>query len=311
MALASLDANLTHALDQGRAAARDGRVATYIPELAKADAAHAAIAVHTVAGETAVAGDAECRFTLQSVAKVFALTCVLRAGRHDLFEHVSMEPSGDAFHSIVRLEEERGRPRNPLINAGAIVVSEHLPGRDPTARIAGLRDYLGDLTGSNRARFEIDEAVYASESETGFRNRALANYMKHFGVVDNPDAAVDTYFRQCSITATVAELARAGAFLANDGVEPETRSRVLNPADNRATLALMATCGLYDEVGSFAARVGVPAKSGVSGAILAIVPGRMAIASFGPALGAKGNSLAGMAMLESLAERIGLSVFAA
>lgn len=307
--MASLDTDLAHALDRGRAAARAGRVATYIPELAKADASLAAIAVHTVSGETAIAGDAECRFTLQSVAKVFALACVMGAGRHDLFDYVSMEPSGDAFHSIVRLEEERGRPRNPLINAGAIVVSEHLPGRDPTARIAGLRDYLGRLTGSRRALFEIDEAVYASERETGFRNRALANYMKHFGVVSNPEAAVDTYFRQCSITATVAELARAGAFLANDGVEPETRSNVLSRTDNRAVLALMATCGLYDEVGRFAVRVGVPAKSGVSGAMLAVVPGRMAIACFGPALGAKGNSLAGMAMLESLAQRIELSVF--
>lgn len=304
-----LDELVAEAVDLGRAAATAGAPATYIPELAKADPGWVAIAVNTVDGHECVAGDRGVDFTLQSVSKVFSLACQLRAGDEALWDRVQMEPSGDAFHSIVRLEEEQGRPRNPLVNAGAIVVSSRLAGSDPIARIETLRDFLHDASGRGTSRFPVDEAVYLSESRTGFRNRALANYMKHFGVIEDPREATDTYFRQCAMTVNVAELARIGLFLANGGEDPITRTRLLSERDNRMIVALMTTCGLYDEVGRFAVRVGIPAKSGVSGGVLGIIPGRMSIACYGPALGPLGNSLAGIAMLEVIVNRLRLSVF--
>ncbi|HSG89997.1 MAG TPA: glutaminase A [Pseudomonadales bacterium] len=307
----ALAAAVEEALEAGRAAALRGTPASYIPELARADPAWVAVAVSTLDGHEVVAGDAGVRFTLQSVSKVFSLACLLRAGDATLWDRVQMEPSGDAFHSIVRLEEEKGRPRNPFINAGAIVVSSRLPGGDAAGRIAHLRRFLQDAAGSGSAAFELDAAVYESECRTGFRNRALANYMKHFGVIDDPFDAADGYFRQCALTANIAELARVGLFLANAGQDPITRNRLLAARDNRMIVALMSTCGLYDEVGRFAVRVGIPAKSGVSGGVLGIVPGRMAIACYGPALGPVGNSLAGMTMLEVIVDRLGLSVFEA
>ena len=304
---------LTDAIVQGRKDAEKGRVAQYIPELALADPTHVAVAVCAVSGESHVAGDVDVVFTLQSVSKVFALAHVLNA--HDdervLFEKVSVEPSGDSFHSIVLLEQESGRPRNPLINAGAIVVSELLPGETADQRISGLRTFLCELANLADDTFALDQRVYLSEQSTGFRNRALANYMRHFGVINEPDQAVDTYFRQCSLGATVQQVAQAGLLLANDGVIPATGKRMLSSRQNQRVLALMATCGLYDECGSFAVNVGLPAKSGVSGAMLAIVPGRYSIACYGPALGPKGNSVAGMTMLQMLSEELGLSVFSA
>ncbi|MEM9388128.1 MAG: glutaminase A [Pseudomonadota bacterium] len=302
---------LAKALSLGRAAARDGRPASYIPELACADPAAVGIATCDANGEVLTAGDAHVSFTLQSVSKVFALACVLRSHDAELWQHVSMEPSGDAFHSIVRLEEEHGRPRNPLINAGAIVVSDRLHGEDPQGRIAGFRQFLCAASGQacTEERFALNERVYRSECRTGFRNRALANYMRHFAVVSDPETAIDTYFRQCSLEVTAAELARVGLLFAAGGTDPATGRRLLACSASRKVVALMATCGLYDEVGRFAVEVGLPAKSGVSGAILAIVPGRYSIACYGPALGERGNSLAGMAMLKALSGDLGLSVF--
>lgn len=305
----ALDAVVRDALAAGRAAVGDARPASYIPELARADPATVAIAVNCLDGREIVAGDHHERFTLQSVSKVFALACLLRSGDEGLWDRVQMEPSGDAFHSIVRLEEEKGRPRNPFINAGAIVVSSRLPGVGAAGRVETLRRFLNEATGSGSATFTVDEAVYRSECETGFRNRALASYMKHFGILDDPDDAADGYFRQCALTTSVGELARAGLFLANAGEDPVQRNRLLGARDNRMIVALMTTCGLYDEVGRFAVRVGIPAKSGVSGGVLAVVPGRMSIACLGPALGPLGNSLAGIRMLEVIVDRMNLSVF--
>ena len=210
---------LERALEAGRAEAPYGQCADYIPELSRVDSTLVGIAVHTVAGLSLHVGAADTSFTLQSVSKVFALAQVLSSGAGDLFKLVSLEPSGDAFHSIVRLEEETGRPRNPLINAGAIVVSERLPGSDADGKAASLRDFLEGLCGQTPG---FDERVYLSESATGSRNRALAYYMHHHGVVDSPDVAVDTYFRQCSTTATARTLATMGLFLANEGLDPRS-----------------------------------------------------------------------------------------
>jgi glutaminase len=287
--------------------ARGGKVADYIPELAKADPALVGIAVHKVDGEVCSAGDAHQPFTLQSISKVFALAALMRLrGRVAALDGMPCEPSGDAFHSIVRLEEEAGHPRNPLINAGAILVSSRLPGADAGEMAGTVGDLLTSVTG---ASLPIDAQVYASESATGYRNRALANYMQHFGLLQDAERACDAYFRQCSLSLDTVGLARAGLFLADGGRDPVSGMRVIEADCTRAILALMAMCGLYDQVGKFALNVGVPAKSGVSGGILAVVPGRMAIATYGPALGPKGNSVAGMAMLEFLSKELDLSLF--
>jgi len=302
-----LPALLPEAQTLGQAEIPKGTVARYIPELAKADPAHLAIVVRTVDGERYEIGDTEVAFTFQSVSKVFALALLLRERGLDIFDSLSCEPSGDAFHSIVRLEEEQGRPRNPYINAGAILVSGALPGDDPTAKINRLQSFLADICDAEP--FPLDEAVFRSESATGFRNRALANYMQHFGRIADAKAAAETYFRQCSLSLTARQLARLGLFLASSGVDPISGQQVISPECNRTAVALMATCGLYDEVGQFAISVGLPAKSGVSGAILAVVPGRMTIATYSPALGPKGNSVAGLKVLQFLSDELGLSLF--
>lgn len=302
-----LERSLAGALAAGRRAAAEGTVAHYIPELARADPAHVGVAVATIDGERHAAGDCDVPFTFQSVSKVFSLALVLRDRGDAVLDHMACEPSGDAFHSIVRLEEEDGRPRNPYINAGAILVSGRLPGDDPRARAGALQSFLGEVCDGEA--FEVDSAVYRSESETGYRNRALANYLRHFGLLEDPGTAVETYFRQCAIALDTRRLARIGLFLAHDGVDPATGHRVLDSAANHAVVSQMAMCGLYDDVGRFAMEVGLPAKSGVSGAILAVVPDRMSIAAFGPALGPKGNSTAALAVLRHLSAELDLSVY--
>jgi glutaminase len=302
-----LQAVVDAALDGGRAVTDQGKVATYIPALAEADPNHVGLAIRTIDGAGAAAGDVDQPFTFQSVAKVFALCRVFGERGLSALDGISVEPSGDSFHSIVKLEEEHGRPRNPYINAGAIMVSGRLPGDTPEEKAATLQAFLSDICDGEA--FPVDEAVYRSESATGYRNRALADFMKHYDLLDDPHRAAETYFRQCSITLTARRLARLGLFLANGGVDPVTGERAVDEGLNRTAVALMAMCGLYDEVGHFAVNVGVPAKSGVSGAILAVVPGRMSIAAFGPALGPQGNSVAAMTMLEHLAGALDLSLW--
>jgi glutaminase len=284
-----------------------GKLASYIPELARADPSKFALVLRSVDGHVVRSGHAEEPFTFQSVSKVFTFCYLLSTGGDAILDQMPCEPSGDAFHSIVRLEDEHGHPRNPYINAGAIMVSDRLRGSNAKDKIDGFVDFLRAL--SEGERLQVDERVYASEFATGNRNRALAHYMNHYGLIDDPAMAVDTYFRQCSLTLDTARLARIGLFLANRGRDPETDHRVLTEDHNRTAVALMATCGLYDEVGRYAIRVGVPSKSGVSGPILAVVPGRMTIAAYSPELGPKGNSVAGMTALTVLSKRLRLSVF--
>jgi glutaminase len=308
--LPSRDA-LRHAADTALAAGRsklgEGAVATYIPELAKADPRHLGLAIATVDGQQIAVGDADVPFTLQSASKPFALARVLDIVGDALFEKVGVEPSGDAFNSIVKLEQEQGRPRNPLINAGALVVCGYLPGPTAGDRIAGLQRFFADVSGG--AEYPVHEPTWRSEEATGYRNRALANFMRQYGVLGETELALDTYFRQSAMQATARTLARLALFLAHRGVDPGSGTVALTPQHNRTVLALMATCGLYDEAGRFATRVGLPAKSAVSGAIVAVVPGTLAIAAYSPALNARGNSVAGAAALAHLTEALGLSVF--
>ncbi|MEK7342657.1 MAG: glutaminase [Pseudomonadota bacterium] len=293
------------------AAAEDrGTVATYIPELAKVDPARFGIAVATADGRVLVGGDADTGFSIQSISKVFALTLALGKVGDQLWERVGREPSGNAFNSIVQLEQEQGIPRNPFINAGAIVVSDvNLGGHQPRVAIGEIVRFIRYLSGDDG--IAINEDVAASESATGFRNLALANYMRAFGNVRHPvDLVLGLYVHQCAIEMSCRQLALAGRYLMLGGRHPDG-GRVISPGRARRINALMLTCGHYDASGDFAFRVGIPGKSGVGGGILAIVPGCASIAVWSPGLNANGNSQIGTQALERLAIDMGWSVFSA
>lgn len=285
-----------------------GTVASYIPELAGIDPRQFGIAIATADGRMVAGGDADTGFSIQSISKVFALTLALGKVGEQLWKRVGREPSGSAFNSIVQLEREEGIPRNPFINAGAIVVSDiNLGGHQPREAIGEMLRFIRYLAADDS--IAINEAVAASETATGFRNMALANYMRAFGNLHHPvDLVLGTYFHQCAIEMNCRQLALAGRYLMLDGGYPGG-GRVVSPARARRINALMLTCGHYDASGDFAFRVGIPGKSGVGGGILAIVPGRASIAVWSPGLNASGNSQLGTSALEELARRTGWSVF--
>ena len=287
----------------------EGKVADYIPELAKVDPRKFGMAVVTLDGETAATGDALEPFSIQSVSKVFTLALALGRVGDGLWARVGREPSGSAFNSIVQLEYEKGVPRNPLINAGAIVVADVLlAGRQPREAIGEIVRFMRFL--ADDEDIVIDRDVARSETDTGFRNRALANFMRGFGnLVHAPDLVLGVYFHQCAIAMSCAQLARAGLFLADGGRDPVTGRNVVSRERARRIAALMMTCGHYDGSGDFAFRVGLPGKSGVGGGILAVAPGRGALAVWSPALNAKGNSLVGSLAMELFVRKTGWSVF--
>lgn len=288
-----------------------GRVATYIPELARVDPQSFGLAVIDADGNTFAAGDGDVPFSIQSISKVFTLTLALGKIGNRLWARVGREPSGSPFNSIVQLEREQGIPRNPFINAGAIAVTDvilsgHLP-REALGEILRFMQFLAD-----DSSITIDQEVAASEHRTGFRNAALANYMKSFGILDNPvDFILGVYFHHCAIAMSCRQLAAAGRFLAQFGSNPSTGYPVVQPERARRINALMLTCGHYDGSGEFAYRVGVPGKSGVGGGILAIAPGKASIAVWSPGLDAAGNSQLGQIALERLAKEMGWSIFGA
>ena len=251
----------------------EGKVADYIPELAKVDPRKFGMAVVTLDGETAATGEALEPFSIQSVSKVFTLALALGRVGDGLWSRVGREPSGSAFNSIVQLEYEKGVPRNPLINAGAIVVADVLlAGRQPREAIGEILRFMRFLADDDD--IVIDRDVAKSETETGYRNRALANFMRGFGnLVHAPDLALGVYFHQCAIAMSCVQLARAGLFLADGGRDPVTGRNVVSRERARRIAALMMTCGHYDGSGDFAFRVGLPGKSGVGGGILAVAPG--------------------------------------
>ena len=286
-----------------------GRVADYIPALARVDPRHFGLAVVTFDGQVYKAGDADTAFSIQSISKVFTLTMALEKVGADLWKRVGREPSGSAFNSIVQLEAEKGRPRNPLINAGALVVTDALLDCGlPGALIARIVDFL--RLQSADPSVCIDPEVASSEHDTGFRNASLANFLR---ANDNLKSAVgdvlDVYFNQCALSMSCAQLARAGLYLAHEGTDPLTGAKVTTPVRARRINAVMMTCGHYDASGDFAFRVGLPGKSGVGGGILAIAPGRAAIAVWSPGLNPQGNSHVGALALERLASLTGWSVF--
>lgn len=285
-----------------------GDVATYIPELAKADPDAFGIAVCTAAGEVLAVGDHDQPFTIQSVSKPFVYGMALDDhGRDGVLARVGVEPTGDAFNSIITLDERSKRPHNPMVNAGAIAVAALTPGAGPTERLNHLLAAMARFTGH---RVAVDVSVFMSERTTGHRNRAIAHLMLNFGMVEaNIDEALDLYFQQCAMLVTARQLAVMAGTLANWGVNPVTRERALEAHHVRDVLSVMYTCGMYDASGQWAHDVGLPAKSGVGGGLIAVVPGRFGIAVYAPRLDAHGHSVRGMAVCRSLSQRLGLHLF--
>ncbi|MBN8911804.1 MAG: glutaminase [Rhizobiales bacterium] len=307
--MANLDEIVQDIADEMRRRTDRGEVASYIPELARVDPNAFGIAVIDADGNVVAAGDSDTPFSIQSISKVFTLTLALGKAGDRLWRKVGREPSGSAFNSIVQLEHERGIPRNPFINAGAIAVTDSiLSGHQPREALGEILRFMQFL--SDDPTITIDRAVAASEQRTGFRNAALANYMKSFGVLDNPvEYTLGVYFHHCAIAMTCKQLAAAGRFLAHSGLNPATGSLVVHPERAKRINAIMLTCGHYDGSGEFAYRVGLPGKSGVGGGILAIAPGKASIAVWSPGLDAAGNSHLGRVALEALTKRMGWSIF--
>ncbi|MDQ2136725.1 glutaminase [Alcaligenaceae bacterium A4P071] len=284
---------------------QSGKVADYIPALARVPAEQFGIAVRTAKGQEYASGDCDVPFSIQSISKLFSLTLAMRAMGDDLWTRIGREPSGNPFNSLVQLEREEGVPRNPFINAGALAVADRL-----VTCGDGLDDILAFLSSLSGDAIGIDEEVAESEAATGFRNAALANFMKSFDKLDNDVAAVlHVYFRQCAIVMNCRQLARAAAYLARDGVHPRQKTAVLSDRQARRVNALMLTCGTYDAAGEFAFRVGLPCKSGVGGGIVAVVPDKLSLCVWSPALDESGNSVLGMRALELFVANTGMSVF--
>lgn len=284
-----------------------GKVADYIPELGKADPTIFGIALATVDGAVYAAGDADHPFTIQSVSKPFMHGYALQHfGRDFVLRHVGVEPTGEAFNSIV-LDEVANRPFNPMVNAGAIGVAALMPGDSLEERIDTMLKLFSDLAGR---RLQIDDKVFQSELATGHRNRAIAYMMLNTGMIArDPVEALDLYFRQCSITVTCRDLAIMAATLANDGVNPLTGTVVFNPHYVRDVLSVMNSCGMYNYAGQWSYEVGMPAKSGVSGCILAVVPGQVGIGVYSPPLDAQGNSVRGIKVCQDISNAFELHAF--
>ena len=284
-----------------------GKVASYIPELANVSANQFGMAVVDTAGNLYAVGDASKRFSIQSISKLFALTLAFQREGDSLWTRVGREPSGNPFNSLVQLERENGIPRNPFINAGALVITDMLVSRSVNAA-QSLVDFVRKL--ASVADITYNTRVAQSEISTSSRNAAMAHFMKSFGNLHNKVGEVlHAYCHHCAIEMSCVELARAVCFLANHGVNPWSGETVVDPSSAKRLSALMLTCGTYDAAGDFAYRVGLPAKSGVGGGIVAILPGECGICVWSPALEESGNSHAGSLALEMFTSLTKQSIF--
>lgn len=297
---------LEKALRQGRSVTGLGEVASYIPELSKADKNHVGVCVMDCMGGHFEAGDVDIRFTIQSISKVVSLAIALELyGMEAVFGQIGMEPSGDAFNSIVKLAGDASRPYNPMVNSGAISIASFLaPELDFSEMLERTRELCDD------PEIVLNEAVYHSEMATTSRNRAIAYLLESKGVLRcSVDEALELYIKMCSLGVTARSLASLGMLLANGGVRLRDGKQLLQPETVRVVKSIMLTCGMYDGSGEFAVRVGVPTKSGVGGGLLSVVDKRMGIGIFGPSLDKKGNSIAGEKILQYLSAQMKLHMF--
>ncbi len=298
---------LDEIIEEVRPCLEEGAVADYIPMLAAVPKSKFGMAVQTTDGQSFRAGDADENFSVQSISKVYTLTLALKYEGDALWQRVGREPSGTPFNSLVQLEYENGIPRNPFINAGAIVIADIVRSRAPDCRQT-LLDFV--RARSDNPSIECDPDVARSERQHGYRNAALANFIKSFGNLENDvEDVLDFYFYQCSLSMSCLDLAKAVAYLANGGRCPWSGEQVLSASQAKRINAVMLTCGTYDAVGDFAFRVGMPGKSGVGGGIVAVIPGRLSVAVWSPGLNPKGNSLAGTQALELFTTKTGISIF--
>lgn len=299
---------LLHSIEQKvRPLIGAGKVADYIPALASVDPNQFGIAIYSNSGELFHTGQADTEFSIQSISKVFSLTLAMKHYGEDMWQRVGREPSGNPFNSLVQLEYEAGIPRNPFINAGALVVSDMNQSRFASPHYA-MREYIRRLSGNQG--LTSDKTVSNSEYEFRARNASMAYLMKAFGNFHNDvEDVLHNYFDNCAMRMSCIDLAKAFSFLANKGYCQHSGEQVISAREAKQVNGLLATSGLYDEAGNFAYRVGLPGKSGVGGGIVAIVPNRFSVCVWSPELNTSGNSLAGIAALEALSDSIGWSVF--
>jgi glutaminase len=297
-------------VEEAKMFAEKGKVADYIPALGKANPNDLSIAIHFPDGNCESAGDIEKKFTLQSISKVISLALVLMdRGPDYVFERVGMEPTGDPFNSIAKLETMvPTKPLNPMINAGALVVTHMIKGDTVNDRLERLLSFVRDLAGDPTISYS--EEVARSEFETSHLNRALCYFLKQHLIIDEDiEQLMDLYTKQCAIEMNCFNMAQIGLVFAMDGADPVSGKQIMPKNIARICQTFMVTCGMYNASGEFAIKVGIPAKSGVSGGILGTVPGRMGIGLFGPALDEKGNSITGIKLMELLSEHYNLSIF--
>lgn len=297
-------------LEEAKVYTKDGKVADYIPALSRANPDDLSIAVYYPNGTCYSAGCIKEKITLQSISKVLTLALALmESGEDTVFQKVGYEPTGDPFNSIVKLEMSNpSKPLNPMINAGALAVTSMIKGDSVEERLSRILDFVKKLAGNEEISYS--EEVATSEFETSHLNRALCHFMTQHGIInEDVEGLLDLYTKQCAIEVNCLDLARIGIIFAMDGVEPVTNNRIMPAHVARICKTFMVTCGMYNASGEFAVRVGIPAKSGVSGGILGAVPNRFGIGISGPALDDKGNSVAGVKLLEILAKKYSLSMF--
>lgn len=285
-----------------------GKVADYIPALAKVNPNQFSMSIQMFDGTSFAVGEVHNKFSIQSISKVFTFTLALEHYGKELYKRVGHEPSGNPFNSLVQLEHENGIPRNPFINAGAIVTADTLVSIHKENTFDNILNFIRKV--SNDQTITYDEEIFQSELSHGFRNFALINMIKSYNNINNKiDDVINTYFRQCSIMMSPAQLASSMLFLANHGENPLTNEIIITESKAKRINSLMLTCGHYDASGDFAYRVGLPGKSGVGGGIVAIVPKKMAICVYSPELNTQGNSLIGTKALELFTTKSGLSIF--
>jgi len=288
----------------------NGNVANYIPALGKANSEDLGIAIYDHEGNFCEAGNSDKKFTIQSVSKPLVfLLALIDQGEEIVFSKVGMEPTGDPFNSIIRLETfDKHKPLNPFINAGAISIVSLVKGEDNIEKIEKILSFIRLLADNDN--INVDNSVFLSEKVTGDRNRSMLYFLKSIGNIEgNVEEILDLYFMQCAIKATCKDLARISLVLAHGGYDPIRKEQIIPKRATQIVNSLMATCGMYDESGEFAVKVGIPSKSGVGGGILSVVPKRYGIGVYGPALDVKGNSIAGVRVLEALSDKYDLSIY--